>query len=100
MREYYALIFADSDYGSYAKFPDLPGCVALSESFDEAPSHAAEVLYDHLADIERNGDPIPEPSDFAAIIAEPGNLEGLVVLIEEANKNFRPAHLLDDKRWN
>jgi predicted RNase H-like HicB family nuclease len=97
MREYYALIFADPDYGSFAKFPDLPGCVALAESFNEAPIHAAEVLFDHLADMERSGDPIPEPSDFAAIIAEPGNLEGLVVLIEEVCMNSRPANPLEDK---
>jgi predicted RNase H-like HicB family nuclease len=92
MREYYAVIFKDPDYGSYARFPDLPGCVASTESFEEAPTHAAEVLFDHLADMEREGDPVPEPSKFASILAEAG-LEGSIVLIQEASMNLRPARV-------
>jgi predicted RNase H-like HicB family nuclease len=91
MREYFAVIFKDPDYGSYTKFPDLPGCIASTESFEEAPSHAAEVLFDHLADMEREGNPIPDPSVFASITAESDNLEGSIVLIQEANMNLRPA---------
>jgi predicted RNase H-like HicB family nuclease len=90
MREYYAVIFKDPDYGSYARFPDLPGCIASTESFEEAPTHAAEVLFDHLADMEREGDPIPEPSVLSRVIEEPGNLEGSIVLIQEASMNLRP----------
>src|ERR1700688_3216395 len=58
MREYYAVIFNDPDYGSWATFPDIPGCIASAETFEEAPTHAAEVLFDRLADMERNGHPI------------------------------------------
>jgi predicted RNase H-like HicB family nuclease len=90
MREYYAVIFKDPDYGSYARFPDLPGCIASTASFEEAPTHAAEVLFDHLADMEREGDHIPEPSVLSRVIAEPGNVEGSIVLIQEASMNLRP----------
>jgi predicted RNase H-like HicB family nuclease len=91
MREYYAVIFKDPDYGSWATFPDIPGCAATAESFEEAPIHAAEVLFDRLADMERNGYPIPEPSVFASIMADPDNRAGSVILIQEASMNMRPA---------
>jgi predicted RNase H-like HicB family nuclease len=82
--------------GSYTKFPNLPGCIASTESFEGAPRHAAEVLFDHLADMERKGDPIPEPSIFANITAEADNGGGSIVLIQEANSGRRHK----DGRWS
>lgn len=43
-------------------FPDLPGCTSCSATTDEAVKDAKEALGVHLYGMEKDGDPIPEPS--------------------------------------
>ncbi|MCC5899896.1 MAG: type II toxin-antitoxin system HicB family antitoxin [Phormidium sp. BM_Day4_Bin.17] len=48
-----------SSYGVYV--PDLPGCVAVGETKEEALQLIQEAIRFHLEDLQMNGQPIPEP---------------------------------------
>lgn len=43
-------------------FPDLPGCTSQSANDFDALNDAREALSLHLYSMEKDGDPIPEPS--------------------------------------
>ena len=57
------------DYG--VVFPDLPGCVAMGNTLDEAMRHAEEALYDWMACMEELGHPIAAPSALKDIEVPP-----------------------------
>lgn len=59
----------DSDFG--VSFPDLPGCVAVGETVEEALKSAAEALAFHIDGMEQDGEPIPEPRTPDEILADP-----------------------------
>jgi predicted RNase H-like HicB family nuclease len=69
-------------YGVY--FPDLPGCVAVGETATEAAKHAADALALHLEGLVQDGLPIPEPSDLAAVQADPSGLVAAKILVGAA----------------
>ncbi|MFN3546596.1 MAG: type II toxin-antitoxin system HicB family antitoxin [Mesorhizobium sp.] len=59
----------DSVYG--VSFPDLPGCISAGETIDDAVSNAVEALAGHVRMLEADGDLVPAPRDFDAIMADP-----------------------------
>lgn len=59
----------DSLYG--VSFPDMPGCFSAGDTIDEAVRNAVEALSGHVRMLEADGDPVPEPRDFDAILAAP-----------------------------
>ena len=50
----------DGTYGAWS--PDLPGCVATAQSYDDCVSVMREAMAGHLEVMREHGDPIPEPS--------------------------------------
>lgn len=61
-RHYIAIVDKGED-GFGVVFPDLPGCVAMGETVDEALSHAREALQDWAASfIARTGGMVPARS--------------------------------------
>jgi len=52
-----------SSYGAYV--PDLPGCVAVADTADEAMELIREAIKLHVADLRRSGQPVPAPSSSA-----------------------------------
>jgi predicted RNase H-like HicB family nuclease len=58
----YVVIFehGKKSYGAYV--PDLPGCVAVGETKEEAAQLIRRAIALHVAGLERDGLPIPEPS--------------------------------------
>ena len=50
----------EKSYGAYV--PDLPGCVAVGASREEAARLIRRAIALHLAGLKRDGLPIPEPS--------------------------------------
>jgi predicted RNase H-like HicB family nuclease len=50
----------EKSYGAYV--PDLPGCVAVGETREEAAQLIRRAIALHVAGLKRNGLPIPEPS--------------------------------------
>ncbi len=50
----------DGGYGAYS--PDVPGCIALGDTPDEALREYAEALSLHFEGLREDGLPIPAPS--------------------------------------
>jgi predicted RNase H-like HicB family nuclease len=47
-------------YGAYV--PDLPGCVAVGETKEEAARLIREAIFLHVTGMAKEGLPVPEPS--------------------------------------
>ncbi|HEX8635746.1 MAG TPA: type II toxin-antitoxin system HicB family antitoxin [Pyrinomonadaceae bacterium] len=60
----YAIIIekGESSYGAYV--PDLPGCVAVGETPEEAGQLIREAIQFHLEGLREEGLPVPEPSSY------------------------------------
>jgi predicted RNase H-like HicB family nuclease len=70
MNRYVALI--DGEAGAYGvSFPDLPGCVAMGETVDEAMLNAAEALREFDADVTASGGALAGPRPAEACLADP-----------------------------
>ncbi|TEB04632.1 hypothetical protein Psch_03394 [Pelotomaculum schinkii] len=76
-------------------FPELPGCVSFGATFEEAQREAADALGLHIYGMEKDGEPIPEPSKVPEIDPDtaPGYLVSPVVIFPDMVKNE-----LDNKR--
>lgn len=64
----YAVILEKSRTGYSAYIPDLPGCVAAAETFEETEKLIREAIKFHLDGMREDGDPIPEPTTFAEMV--------------------------------
>lgn len=84
MKNYIALIHKDpeSDYG--VSFPDFPGCVTAGISIDEARELASEALSMHIRGMLEDGDKIPEPSSFEAVIEDPDYSGAIAFIVIQA----------------
>lgn len=72
---YIAFIHKDPDSIYGVSFPDMPGCISAGETMDEAVRSAVEALSGHVRMLEADGDPVPQPRDFDAIMNDPGLAE-------------------------
>ena len=63
----YLAIFEPSKDGYGVYFPDLPGCISFGKTFEDAQREAADALGLHLYGMEKDGDPIPEPSKTPSV---------------------------------
>ena len=86
MSNYIALIHKDhdSDYG--VSFPDLPGCITAGKTLDEAREMAEEALALHLDGLVEDGQPVPEASSLEDIMGDPGNQDGVAILVKAPQK--------------
>ena len=57
----------ESSFGAYV--PDLPGCVAVGESRDEAMELVREAIEIHIQSLRENGEAVPAPRSFAERVA-------------------------------
>ena len=57
----------ESSVGAYV--PDLPGCVAVADTRDEAMELIREAVELHLESLRENGEPVPSPHSFVERIA-------------------------------
>lgn len=68
MAHYIALLHREADtYG--VLFPDFPGCISAGDSVDHALRQAAEAVAFHVAGMQEDGLPIPEPRTLEVIRA-------------------------------
>ncbi|HEX8458827.1 MAG TPA: type II toxin-antitoxin system HicB family antitoxin [Pyrinomonadaceae bacterium] len=60
----YAVIIekGESSYGAYV--PDLPGCVAVGETAEEAGQLIREAIQFHIEGLREESLPVPEPSSY------------------------------------
>ena len=86
MTTYIALLRKDdtSDYG--VEFPDFPGCVTAGRTLDEARRMAVEALELHIAGMQEDREPIPDPSVLDSIMMGPGNRDAVAFLVDVATK--------------
>ena len=56
-----------TSYGAYV--PDLPGCVAVGETHEEAMQLIREAIEMHIESLRENGEPVPEPHSTVEMIA-------------------------------
>jgi predicted RNase H-like HicB family nuclease len=59
----------DSDYG--IELPDFPGCVTAAEDMAQARELVEEALLFHIEGLLADGEPLPKPSNFEKIMADP-----------------------------
>jgi predicted RNase H-like HicB family nuclease len=57
----------DSSFGAYV--PDLPGCVAVGESREEAMELIREAIELHIESLRENGEDVPRPHSFVEKVA-------------------------------
>jgi predicted RNase H-like HicB family nuclease len=66
--EYVAIIeHGDTSFGAWV--PDLPGCVAVGETRDEAIDLIREAIEMHIESLRENGEPVPPPHSVVEKIA-------------------------------
>jgi predicted RNase H-like HicB family nuclease len=66
--EYLVIVEQGSaSFGAYV--PDLPGCVAVAETRDEAMQLIREAIEMHIENLRENGEPVPEPHSSVEKIA-------------------------------
>ena len=86
-----ALFHRNDDDGSYTvTFPDLPGCIAVGDTTEEALEDAKSSLALHLYGMEQDGEPIPAPSDIRSLKLEEGDVPAMV----EVNMKIYRARFL------
>lgn len=56
----------DGGYGAWA--PDLPGCVALGDTIEDAKHQMREAIAFHLEGLREQGEPVPPPTAVAAVV--------------------------------
>jgi predicted RNase H-like HicB family nuclease len=64
----YAIVIekAENNYSGYV--PDLPGCVATGATVGETERLIREAIEFHLAGLQEDGLPIPEPSSHVEYV--------------------------------
>ncbi|MCA9875724.1 MAG: type II toxin-antitoxin system HicB family antitoxin [Anaerolineales bacterium] len=65
----YMVIMEKSEEGYGAYVPDLPGCVAVANTREEALSLIQEAITLHLEMLREDGLPIPEPHSVSEYVA-------------------------------
>ena len=75
MPGYIALVHKDEGTSYGVSFPDVPGCIAAGDTFEEAVASAAEALAFHFAGMREDGDSIPAPRSFEDLKHDPEFVE-------------------------
>jgi predicted RNase H-like HicB family nuclease len=60
----------DSSFGAYV--PDLPGCVAVGDTEEEALRLVQEAIALHIEGLKEHGLPVPEPRSHAELVGAGG----------------------------
>ena len=77
---YPALI--DGQAGVYGVvFPDLPGCVAMGATVDEAIRNAEDAMRDWIDDMDRRGRQVAEPSPLETVNVDAGSTLTSILLV-------------------
>ncbi len=65
----YLVIFEETSESVGAYVPDLPGCVAVGETRDEAKQLIREAIELHIESLRNHGEAIPQPHSSVEVIA-------------------------------
>jgi predicted RNase H-like HicB family nuclease len=64
----YAVILEKGETSVGAYVPDLPGCVAVGKSKEEALKLIAEAIEFHIEGLRENGEQVPLPHSFVETV--------------------------------
>ena len=65
----YLIVIEQADDGGYGAWaPDLPGCVALGGTIEDAEQQMREAIAFHLEGLREQGEPVPAPTAVAAVM--------------------------------
>ena len=71
-------VLIDGKPGAYGvTFPNLPGCVAMGKTVDDALANACLVLHDWFDLSEEHGEPVPDPRPLEALRRDPDVVSAL-----------------------
>ena len=85
----YPAIFEKEQEGGYSiYFPDVEGCYTQSENIAEGIENASDALSLMLYELEKQGKPIPIPTNINDIVSNEGNIVTLVVCDTRFYKNY------------
>lgn len=65
----YVVIVEQGETSVGAYVPDLPGCIVLGQSRDEAMQLIREAIELHIESLREHGEPIPPPHSFVEKVA-------------------------------
>jgi predicted RNase H-like HicB family nuclease len=65
----YVVIFEETEKSVGAYVPDLPGCVAIGETRDDAKKLIREAIELHIQSLREHGEVIPQPHSSVEVIA-------------------------------
>ncbi len=77
-------------------FPDLPGCVAMGYTVDDALVNAEDALRDYTLDVEEDGEVLPGPSLFQSIDVPKGSQLVSIPLLRISGRKVRANLTLDE----
>ncbi len=79
-------VVIDGQEGAYgAVFPDLPGCVAMGVTLDDAIRNAGESLQDWIDSMESGGQTVPDASRPEDVDVPSGSTLASVVLTRDSS---------------
>lgn len=61
MIDYLLIIHTAEEGGYWAEVPDLDGCFVQGETVDELLADAPDAITSHIAALQADGQPVPEP---------------------------------------
>ena len=67
----YTVIIEKTDNGYSAYLPDLPGCIAAGDTFEETSQLIREAANYHVEIMAEHGETIPEPTSAAIEVDVP-----------------------------
>jgi predicted RNase H-like HicB family nuclease len=82
MATYIALLHVDSAGKYCVGFPDFPDQAVAGDTLEQARRMAVEVLATQVGALAKIGLPLPDPSGFDEIMAEPKNRDSFGMAIE------------------
>ena len=65
---HYLVVVEKGESGYGAHVPDLPGCVAVGDTKQEALKLIQEAIEFHIEGLREIGDPVPSPVSVAEVI--------------------------------
>ncbi len=64
----YAVVFEQGPSSVGATVPDLPGCVAVGKTMEEARTLIAEAIEFHIDGMRLHGEKVPEPVSLVEML--------------------------------
>ncbi len=64
----YAVVIEKGERNYSAYVPDLPGCVSVGDTLEEAKAEIRQAIEFHLEGMREDGLPIPKPSSWAEYV--------------------------------